>query len=398
MLWPTKLWMRRQTKQHFSNKTKYARWNNFKKGISKDLLKKLKLQNNYEYGYHERVYNKQLEIVTPGMWKSKKFWIWLVILAVIAGGLYYYFRPKAVVPETEEVRRGTVAETISVTGEAVPGTYADLSFQQVGTLVQVLVKDGESVEKGQVLATIESPVLSAQLREAKVALQVAEETETLARRNWDSLKPEERAAKKLATEQARAGVDTARASMVNNVLRAPFAGTITNLEARIGETVGVNDNIMRLAVGTELQVEARIPESDIVMLRPGMRATMTFDAFQQDDVFEATITSIDTGATINDDVVSYMITMTLNRNDDRLRDGMTANVDIESAKSNEVLIVSYRALERDGERYFVNVLGTDKKTERREVQIGLEGDGGEVEIKTGLREGEKVTIGAKQKQ
>lgn len=398
MLWPTKLWMRRQTKQHFSKKTKYARWNNFKKGISKDLLKKLKLQNNYEYGYHERVYNKQLEIVTPGMWKSKKFWIWLVILAVIAGGLYYYFRPKAVVPETEEVRRGTVAETISVTGEAVPGTYADLSFQQVGTLVQVLVKDGESVEKGQTLATIESPVLSAQLREAKVALQVAEETETLARRNWDSLKPEERAAKKLATEQARAGVDTARASMVNNVLRAPFAGTITNLEARIGETVGVNDNIMRLAVGTELQVEARIPESDIVMLRPGMRATMTFDAFQQDDVFEATITSIDTGATINDDVVSYMITMTLNRNDDRLRDGMTANVDIESAKSNEVLIVSYRALERDGERYFVNVLGTDKKTERREVQIGLEGDGGEVEIKTGLREGEKVTIGAKQKQ
>ena len=398
MLWPTKLWMRRQTKQHFSKKTKYARWNNFKKGISKDLLKKLKLQNNYEYGYHERVYNKQLEIVTPGMWKSKKFWIWLVILAVIAGGLYYYFRPKAVVPETEEVRRGTVAETISVTGEAVPGTYADLSFQQVGTLVQVLVKDGESVEKGQTLATIESPVLSAQLREAKVALQVAEETETLARRNWDSLKPEERAAKKLATEQARAGVDTARASMVNNVLRAPFAGTITNLEARIGETVGVNDNIMRLAVGTELQVEARIPESDIVMLRPGMRATMTFDAFQQDDVFEATIASIDTGATINDDVVSYMITMTLNRNDDRLRDGMTANVDIESAKSNEVLIVSYRALERDGERYFVNVLGTDKKTERREVQIGLEGDGGEVEIKTGLREGEKVTIGAKQKQ
>ncbi len=331
------------------------------------------------------------------MWKSKKFWIWLVILAVIAGGLYYYFRPKAVVPETEEVRRGTVAETISVTGEAVPGTYADLSFQQVGTLVQVLVKDGESVEKGQVLATIESPVLSAQLREARVALQVAEETETLARRNWDSLKPEERAAKKLATEQARAGVDTARASMVNNTLRAPFAGTITNLEARIGETVGVNDNIMRLAVGTELQVEARIPESDIVMLRPGMRATMTFDAFQQDDVFEATITSIDTGATINDDVVSYMITMTLNRNDDRLRDGMTANVDIESAKSNEVLIVSYRALERDGERYFVNVLGTDEKTERREVQIGLEGDGGEVEIKTGLREGEKVTIGAKQK-
>ncbi len=332
------------------------------------------------------------------MWKSKKFWIWLILIALVGGGLYYYFRPKAVVPETEDVRRGTVAETISVTGEVVPGTYADLSFQQVGSLVEVLVKDGEAVEKGQALATIESPVLSAQLREARVALEVAEKTETLARRNWDSLKPEEREAKKLATEQARAQVETARAQMINNTLRAPFSGTVTNLEARVGETVGVNDNIMRLAVGNELQVEARIPESDIAMLRPGMRATMTFDAFRQDEIFDATITTIDTGATIIDDVVSYTITMKLDRGDDRLRDGMTANVDIESAKSENVLIVSYRALERDGERYFANILGTDGKTDRREVKIGLEGDEGEVEIKSGLKEGEKVTIGAKQKK
>lgn len=329
--------------------------------------------------------------------KSKKFWVWIVLIALIGGGGYYYLRPKAVAPETEEVRRGTVAETISVTGEVVPGTYADLSFQQVGSLVSVLVKDGEMVEKGQTLATIESPVLSAQLREARVALQVAEQTEILARRHWDSLKPEERTAKKLATEQARAGVNTVRAQMVNNVLRAPFAGTITNLEARVGETVGVNDNIMRLAVGTLLQVEARIPESDIALLHPGMRATMTFDALQQDEVFDATITTIDTGATISDAVVSYMITLSLDQNDPRLRDGMTANVDIESAKSDGVLIISYRALERDGEQYFVNVLGVDGKTEQREVKIGLEGDGGEVEIKNGIREGEKVTIGAKQK-
>jgi RND family efflux transporter MFP subunit len=329
--------------------------------------------------------------------KSKKFWVWMVLIALIGGGLYYYLRPKPVVPETEEVRRGTVAETISVTGEVVPGTYADLSFQQIGTLISVLVKDGESVEKEQTLATIESPVLSAQLREARVALSVAEQTEVLARRHWDSLKPEEREAKKLATEQARASVNTVRAQMVNNVLRAPFTGTITNLNARVGETVGVTDNIMRLAVGTVLQVEARIPESDIALLHTGMRATMTFDALAQDEVFDATIVTIDTGATVNDAVVSYMVTLALDQSDSRLRDGMTANVDIESAKSDGVLMISYRALERDGEQYFVNVLGADDKTERREVKIGLEGDGGEVEIKSGIREGEKVTIGAKQK-
>jgi RND family efflux transporter MFP subunit len=330
--------------------------------------------------------------------KSKKFWIWTLLIILVGGGLFYYFRPKPEVPETEEVRRGTVAETVSVTGEAVPNTYADLSFQQVGTLVTVVAKEGEQVEKGQVLATIESPVLASQLREARVALEVAEQNEMLARRDWDSLKPEEKSARKLTTEQARAQVNTARAQMINNTLRAPFSGTITNLNARVGETVGVTDNIMRLSVGSELQVEARIPESDIAELSNGMKATMTFDAFSQDEIFEATITSIDTGATITDDVVSYMITMTLDKSDVRLRDGMTANVDIESAKSADVLILSYRALERDGDQYYVNVLGADGiTTERREVKIGLEGDGGEVEIKSGLKEGEKVTIGAKQK-
>ncbi len=329
--------------------------------------------------------------------KSKKFWLWMVILLLIGGGLYYTFRPKVVVPETEAVRRGTVAETISVTGQVVPGTYADLSFQQIGTLTKVMIKDGEQVEKGQVLATIESPVLSAQLNEARLALQVAEQNEMLARRHWDDLKPEERTAKKLATEQARAGVNTARAQMVNNTLRAPFAGTITNMEARVGETVSANDNIMRLSAGSDLQVEARIPESDVTTLHEGMRATMTFDAFRQDDIFEASIKQIDTGATIVDDVVSYKIVLLLDTIDSRLRDGMTANVDIESAKSENVLILSYRALERDGEKYFVNILSDDGKTEKREVKIGLEGDGGEVEVKSGVKEGEKVTIGAKQK-
>ena len=329
--------------------------------------------------------------------KSKKFWIWMIIITLLLGGLYYFFRPKPVVPETEEVRRGTVAETISVTGQVVPGTYADLSFQQVGTLTKVMVKDGERVEKGQVLATIESPVLSAQLHEANLALAVAEQNEMLARRHWDDLKPEERTAKKLATEQARAQVSTARAQMVNNTLRAPFSGMITNMEARVGETVGVTDNIMRLSVGNELEVEARIPESDIASLTEGMHAKITFDAFRQDEVFDAVIKRIDAGATIVDAVVAYKIILGLETSDPRLRDGMTTNIDIESAKSENVLILSYRALVRDGEKYFVTVLGADGRADKREVKTGLEGDGGDVEITNGVKEGEKVTIGAKQK-
>lgn len=331
------------------------------------------------------------------MKRFKKYLIWLIILGVIGGGVYYFFKPKVVIPESEQVRKGTLSETISVTGDVVPKNYADLSFQQLGTLTEVLVADGEKVEAGQVVAKISSPTLNAQLHETQVALELAVENETLARRNWDSLKPEEKEAKRLATEQARASQSTARAQMVNTVLRSPFSGTVTNLNARVGETASVNTKVMRIAMDNNLEIEARIPESDITNLKIGMRGIVTFDALRQDEKFEAVITAIDTGATVVDAVVSYKVTFALDTTDERLRDGMTANVDIESAKSENALIVSYRALERDGDQYFVEVLKPDNTTERREVTIGLEGDGGEVEIKSGLKEGEKVTIGAKQK-
>jgi RND family efflux transporter MFP subunit len=331
------------------------------------------------------------------MKRFKKYLIWLIVLGVLGGGAYYFFKPKVVVPESEVVRKGTVSETISVTGDVVPKNYADLSFQQIGTLTEVLVADGEQVEKGQIVARVSSPTLNAQLRETQVALELAIENETLARRNWDVLKPEEKEARKLATEQARASQSTARAQMVNTVLRSPFSGKVTNLNARIGETANVNTKVMRVAMDDSLEIEARIPESDIADLKEGMKGIVTFDALRQDEEFEASIVAIDTGATIVDGVVSYKVTFALDGVDARLRDGMTANIDIESAKSENALIISYRALERDGDQYFVEVLKDDNSTERREVTIGLEGDGGEVEINTGLKEGEKVTIGAKQK-
>ena len=331
------------------------------------------------------------------MKRLKKYLIWIIVLGVTGGVLYYFFKPEVEIPESEEVRKGDVAETISVTGDVVPVNYADLSFQQVGTITKVFVADGDMVKKGDALATLDSPTVNAQIREAQVALETAIQNETLARRNWDSLKPEQKEATRLATEQARASLGTARSASVHAVLRAPFDGMITNIEARVGETGTAGKAMMRIASERVLEIEARIPESDIVDLKVGMKGIVTFDALRQDEEFEAVISKIDTGATIADAVVSYKVTLSLATADERLRDGMTANVDIESAKSENVLVVSYRTLERDGEKYFVNVLKDDNTTEKREVTIGLEGDGGEVEIKTGLKEGEKVTIGAKQK-
>ncbi|OGI22317.1 MAG: hypothetical protein A2808_00960 [Candidatus Moranbacteria bacterium RIFCSPHIGHO2_01_FULL_55_24] len=330
------------------------------------------------------------------MRNTKKILIWSAIIVIAAGTLYYFFRPQEEVLETETVIRGSLAETVSVTGELVPLRYADLSFATVGRVRSVLAEEGAQVKAGQLLATLDTAVLDSQLKESRIKLTIAEENEKLARRGWDALSPEERKAKKLATEQARENVQTALAQKVNSRIHVPFAGFLSQMDIRVGETVTAGTVIARVAESDQFIIESRVPESDIAKIKEGMTAVVTFDALRQDEEFAAKVSEISQSSNVVDNVVSYTVKFQLESVDPRIKDGMTANLDIETEKRENVLILPYRALIKEGDQMFAEVVGADGGTEKREVVIGLEGDEGLVEIKSGLSEGEKATIGARQ--
>lgn len=332
---------------------------------------------------------------------SLKKKIFLTIGAfVIGGGAFYYFTGRDTVEpiQTETVRRGDVAETVSVTGELVPETYADVAFLSPGTIDAVYVDAGSAVEAGDKIASIDREVLFSQLKDARLAAAIVEENEKLARRNWDTLKPEERAAKELASRQAREKVRTIETQMKENVLVAPMRGYVSRFDARVGEVVTLGRTIARIVAPGASVLESRVPESDIAKIALGMKAKITFDSLSNDDVFEGEVIRIDPAATVVQDVVSYEVRFRLARNDDRLKEGMTGNIDIETAKRSGVLWVPYRALVKEGTKTYAEVkLGPDQ-FEKVEVTTGLEGDEGTIEVKSGLKEGDEVTIGATQKK
>ena len=129
-----------------------------------------------------------------------------------------------------------------------------------------------------------------------------------------------------------------------------------------------------------------------------MTAHITFDSLSSDDIFESVVQSIDPAATIIQDVVSYKVQFRLARIDERLREGMTGNIDIETAKREGVLWVPYRALTKEGTKTYTEVKQADQTFKKVEVTTGLEGDEGTIEVKSGLKEGDEVTIGATQKK
>lgn len=333
------------------------------------------------------------------MFRKRNIIIVLVLIAICVGIWYVQGSGKEEIVQTETVRRGDIVETVSVTGELLPEIYADLSFAGIGTIDEVLVKNGDQVTTGMKLLSLDREVIYSQYKEALLATAVAEENEKQVRRNrTGAYTPEDLNAKKLLAEQAREKVRTLKAQMKENVLSAPMDGQISQFSARVGEVATAGKVLVRVMKPESLVLESRVPESDIAKIAIGMQSEVTFDAFTNDEIFMAEVIEIDPASTVVQDVVSYKVKFRLKQTDPRLKEGMTGNIDIETAKREGVLWVPYRALTKEEDKTYASVKRGENSFEKVEVTTGLEGDDGTIEVKSGLREGDVVTIGATQKK
>jgi len=330
------------------------------------------------------------------MKRKGKITITIISMLSVSAVLWFSTRPPKPIYETESVSRTTVAQTVSVTGELVPVGYADLSFRRVGIVKSVPVALGDAVTAGQTIAILDSSELEAELRSAEIALQVAEENERLARRgrivDWDDLAPEEREVKKLASEQARQAVRTILTRIAQDRVVAPIDGTLSKLDIREGETAIAGAVIARVSSPGGMVLEARVPEADVEKLKVGMSASVVFDALSRDDIFPATVSEIEPSSTVVQDVVSYVTRFSLSGDDSRLREGMSATIDAVTAEADDVLVVPFRAVSREGESAFVEISRDGITSERREIVPGLEGDEGMIEVKSGLSAGDPVVV------
>ncbi len=334
--------------------------------------------------------NKTKESMLVG---KKKIFVIILLVGALGGWFWWHARVPKALWETVSVGRGDVLETVSVVGKLRPVEYADISFPTLGTVEKIFFEEGESVKRGDVIAVMNTDILQSELKQAVVALSIAEENEKLARRGWDDLKPEERAVKKLTTKQARENVRTVAAQIDEARAVAPLDGTVSQLDIRAGETVLAGKTIGRVSGPGNFIIEANVPEADIARVVPGKPATVVFDALSSDEKFEATVVSVDPSANVIQDVIYYTVTFSLENQDARLKEGMSADVDVRISERKDVLVVPYRALERDGNKTFVEVAKSATESARQPVTLGVEGDDGSVEITSGLAEGELVVVG-----
>lgn len=200
---------------------------------------------------------------------------------------------------------------------------------------------------------------------------------------------EELSAQRARVREAQANVLNKKAELAKTTIHAPFNGIITKQDVRVGEIVIANTIVVSLISDTEFEIEAHIPEADIAKVEIGNIARVTLDAYGDEVFFDARIVSIDPAETIIDGVATYKTTLQFIERDDRIRSGMTANVDIKSGERTSVITVPSRAvIVKDG-RKFVRI-STPEGIEERTIITGLRSSFGDIEIVVGVEEGEKV--------
>ncbi|MAF20194.1 MAG: hypothetical protein CMI55_00770 [Parcubacteria group bacterium] len=191
-------------------------------------------------------------------------------------------------------------------------------------------------------------------------------------------------------KQAQAKVLQIQAQISKGILRAPVSGIITAVEKEVGETAQANSVVVSMISLGRFQIEANVSETEIAKVALTDKVEMTLDALGPDEKFTGQIIKIDPAETVVSGVIYYQITSVFDAEDERIKSGMTVNLDIETDKKQDVLYLPYYVIKAKNGNQYIQVLENGQVKEKI-IKTGLEGETS-VEIIEGLSEGEQAVV------
>lgn len=386
--------------------------------------------------------------------------IWISLAAVLlAGGLLFSFfklREKPVEVTTEKVSIKEVVHIVTATGKIEPALVVAMSPDVSGEIIELPIRDGQSVEKGELLFKIQPDLYVNQVEQSLAQLNSAksQSMETRARK----LKAEDDFHKasllykeKLISESdyitSRTNAQAAQAAyqasiytiaqnkslldqnqdrMNKTVVRAPINGTIIALNSKPGErVVGTGQfpgtEVLRLANLDSMQVEVEVNENDIVNVKTGNPVSITVDAYG-DRIFRGVVheisnSAISQAAGTQDEVTNFSVKIRIFNHDRMLKPGMSATADIESVRIKNALVVPIQSVtirdvsgntaNKKAQKSDIKITTTSKEPESRQgvfiVQSGRVSfrrvktgttDNTHIIVTAGLSKGEEVVSGS----
>src|SRR5688572_9186179 len=305
----------------------------------------------------------------------KKLILFVVVVALIGGG-YYWYRVRNARPEptvmTQPLSRGDVVDSVGATGTLEAVETVEIGTQVSGVVQELHADFNSIVKKGQVIARLDPQLIETQIEQQTANVQRAEADLDRLKVARDDAKQKLDRAQAMSAKQlipktdletaevnvrsAEAQIKSSEASLVqakaqlNNqkvnlgytTIVAPIDGIVISRNVDQGQTVQSSMNAPTLYVIaadlTKMQVLANIDEADVGRMRPGQRVTFRVDAFPT-DTFVGSVAQVRLQPAVVQNVVTYSTVISVPNPELKLKPGMTANVNIEIARRNGVLRV-----------------------------------------------------------
>ena len=223
---------------------------------------------------------------------------------------------------------------------------------------------------------------------ASARSQIAQAESSLARL-LSMPSPEDVAVAESQVAQARVGVEIAQSRLADASLTAPFTGRLVSWSLYEGDALAPGVPVGVLVDLSRLHIQVGIDETEIGRVAPGQEVRITFDAFLDQPV-EGHVAEIDLVGTLLQGIVNYGVRIEPSATDLGIKPAMTAAIEIVVEQKEDVLLAPNRALRRDQEGKYVEMLRGNVPT-RVYITTGLSNDD-YTEVTSGLEEGDELVV------
>jgi RND family efflux transporter MFP subunit len=311
-------------------------------------------------------------------------------------------------------QKTTVPDLLEAVGTVCAGQTSQVASQMMGNIVEIRVHEGDRVQSGQVLATVDDIQPRSRVEQATGALAAAEkevsaadsdlaladstlkryqqlyEKKSVSPQEFDEIKARRQSAE-ARRDMARAGQTQANAALAQGQtslgyarIRAPFAGVITEKKADAGTLASPGMPIFTIEDTRHYQLEATIDESDIRIVRLGQIVSVTVDALGNTELSGKVVQIVPAADSASR---SFLVKVEL-PSDTRLRSGLFGRARFPRGERTSLLIPRSAVVQR-GQLQGAYVIGANQIAGLRYVTLGKT-SGDQVEVLSGLQAGEKL--------
>ena len=320
---------------------------------------------------------------------SKKISLLITVLLLLAaGGAYQWKRMHAPVPaplpaagaqlplvalsaaDTALLEKIELQQTLPISGPIKAVNAAFVKARVAGELLDLQVREGDTVQAGQVIGRIDPTEYQARLRQAQQQAQSAKAQVDIAQRSYDnnrslvdqgfiSKTALETSAFTLAASQAcfqaaQSGVDVLQNALDDAVMRAPIGGLIAQRLAQNGERMAVDARVVEIVDLSRLELEASLSPEDAMRVRIGQSAQLTIDGAEQ--TISARVARVNPSASASNRAVVVYLSVSPNP---QLRQGLFAQGSLATG-SQSVLALPLGAVRTDKPQPYVQAIVQDK--------------------------------------